>query len=151
MRSARPARAARPPPASRPARARAPQEHYPWFLPTYRSYPYDIQRVDVLRYFILHHHGGIYIDLDMGCLKKLDWMRHANFTAPMTNPLGISNDVMAAAPGAPYLEHATRRLAHWNKWLVRARCCWRGAGQLGVAAAGSCCRCWRAGCAGCCC
>lgn len=102
----------------RPPPARL-QEHYPWFLPTYLAYPYSIQRVDVLRYFILHKMGGIYIDLDMGCLKPLDFMRQANFTAPMTNPLGISNDVMAAAPGSAYLEHATRRLQHWNKWLVR--------------------------------
>lgn len=28
------------------------------------AYPYSIQRVDVLRYFLLHHYGGIYIDLD---------------------------------------------------------------------------------------
>lgn len=40
------------------------QDHYPWFLPTYLSYPYNIQRVDVLRYFILHKLGGIYIDLE---------------------------------------------------------------------------------------
>ena len=54
----------RPPPA-----ARSPQEHYPWFLPTYQSYPYAIQRVDVLRYFLLHSLGGVYIDLDMGCRR----------------------------------------------------------------------------------
>lgn len=48
------------PPCLRPV----PQKHYPWFLPTYVAYPYSIQRVDVLRYFLLHHYGGIYIDLD---------------------------------------------------------------------------------------
>lgn len=92
-------------------------EHYAWFLPTYLSYTYNIQRVDVLRYFILLHHGGIYIDLDMGCKQRLDFMRAANFTAPMTHPVGISNDVMAAAPGSAYLDFAVKRLRHWNRWL----------------------------------
>ena len=37
---------------------------YPWFLETYDGYPYPIQRADSIRYFVLHHFGGIYIDLD---------------------------------------------------------------------------------------
>lgn len=37
---------------------------YPWFLETYDGYPYPIQRADAIRYFVLHHFGGIYIDLD---------------------------------------------------------------------------------------
>jgi hypothetical protein len=93
------------------------KKHYPWFLPTYVAYPYSIQRVDVLRYFLLHHFGGIYIDLDMGCNKRLDFMLQHNFTAPLTHPVGISNDVMAAVPGDAYLAHIVRRLASWNHWL----------------------------------
>lgn len=37
---------------------------FPWFLDSYDSYRYPIQRVDVIRYFALRHFGGIYIDLD---------------------------------------------------------------------------------------
>ena len=99
-----------------PSHARA-QEHYPWFLPTYLSYPYAIQRVDAIRYFILHREGGVYIDLDMGCLKPLDFLLLHNFTAPMTYPVGVSNDIMAAAPGAAFLAHAIRRLRVWNRWM----------------------------------
>lgn len=40
--------------------------HYPWFLPTYLGYKFDIQRADVIRYFVLHKYGGIYMDLDIG-------------------------------------------------------------------------------------
>lgn len=94
------------------------QEKYPWFLPTYLSYPYDIQRVDALRYLILHHYGGIYIDLDMGCLTKLDFLQRANFTAPLTYPVGISNDVMAARPGDPFLNYIITQLPRWNRWLL---------------------------------
>lgn len=38
--------------------------HYPWFLDTFEHYPYPIQRADAIRYFILSHLGGIYIDMD---------------------------------------------------------------------------------------
>jgi mannosyltransferase OCH1-like enzyme len=44
--------------------ARANSLRYPWFLETFDGYPYPIQRADAIRYFVLHHFGGIYIDLD---------------------------------------------------------------------------------------
>lgn len=47
-------------------------EQYPWFLDTFDSYPYPIQRADAIRYFILHYYGGVYLDLDIGCLRRLD-------------------------------------------------------------------------------
>ena len=93
------------------------RDEYPWFLPTYVSYPHAIQRVDAVRYFILHKYGGIYIDLDMGCNRELAFMREYGFTAPLTYPIGISNDVMGAEPGNAYLERVIHRLEYWNHWL----------------------------------
>lgn len=37
----------------------------PTFLPLFDAYPYPIQRADAIRYYILKHYGGIYVDLDM--------------------------------------------------------------------------------------
>ncbi|KAJ5376367.1 hypothetical protein N7509_013253 [Penicillium cosmopolitanum] len=37
---------------------------YPWFLDTFDGYKYPIQRADSIRYFVLAHFGGTYIDLD---------------------------------------------------------------------------------------
>ncbi|KAL1872472.1 hypothetical protein VTK73DRAFT_1469 [Phialemonium thermophilum] len=37
---------------------------YPWFLKTYDGYLFPVQRVDAVRYFLMLHCGGIYIDLD---------------------------------------------------------------------------------------
>lgn len=37
---------------------------YPWFLETFDSYPYPIMRADSIRYFVLAHFGGIYVDMD---------------------------------------------------------------------------------------
>ena len=93
------------------------RDAYPWFLSTYEAYPYAIQRVDAVRYFILHKYGGIYIDLDMGCNRELSFMREYGFTAPLTYPIGISNDVMGAQPGNAYLERVIHRLQYWNHWL----------------------------------
>lgn len=44
-------------------------KEYPWFLPTYDAYPSYIQRCDASRYFIVHHFGGVYADLDIECSK----------------------------------------------------------------------------------
>lgn len=95
-----------------------PQEHYPWFLATYRAYPYAIQRVDAVRYFILHRLGGLYLDLDVGCRRRLDFLRRANFTAPLTYPVGISNDVMASAPGSAFATRAIHELTRWRRKLA---------------------------------
>jgi mannosyltransferase OCH1-like enzyme len=37
---------------------------YPWFLETFDGYQFPIQRADAIRYFVLAHYGGVYIDLD---------------------------------------------------------------------------------------
>ena len=37
---------------------------YPWFLETFDNYEYPIQRADSIRYFVLAHFGGVYIDMD---------------------------------------------------------------------------------------
>eukprot|EP00551_Chaetoceros_affinis_P008041 CAMPEP_0203680516 /NCGR_PEP_ID=MMETSP0090-20130426/39539_1 /ASSEMBLY_ACC=CAM_ASM_001088 /TAXON_ID=426623 /ORGANISM="Chaetoceros affinis, Strain CCMP159" /LENGTH=440 /DNA_ID=CAMNT_0050548613 /DNA_START=176 /DNA_END=1498 /DNA_ORIENTATION=- len=40
------------------------EKSYPWFLKIYDGYEHNINRADAARYFILHHYGGIYADLD---------------------------------------------------------------------------------------
>ena len=48
------------------------QLYYPWFMPIYQSYTKNIQRVDAIRYFLLHHFGGLYVDLDFECRRRFD-------------------------------------------------------------------------------
>ncbi|OAQ61846.1 mannosyl phosphorylinositol ceramide synthase SUR1 [Pochonia chlamydosporia 170] len=72
---------------------------YSWFLPVYDSYPYDVQRFDALRYLLLYHFGGIYLDMDVGCKKDLSaLLRHHAFFGK-TSPYGVSNDVMGSEKG----------------------------------------------------
>lgn len=57
---------------------------YPWFLNTFDNYSQPIQRADAIRYFVLNHFGGIYIDLDdVGVLQLcvVDFLGFTNFTS----------------------------------------------------------------------
>eukprot|EP01012_Entosiphon_sulcatum_P061922 TRINITY_DN878_c0_g1_i1.p1 TRINITY_DN878_c0_g1~~TRINITY_DN878_c0_g1_i1.p1 ORF type:complete len:571 (-),score=58.66 TRINITY_DN878_c0_g1_i1:329-2041(-) len=46
---------------------------YSWFLHQWDKYTASpIQHADVCRYFVLHHHGGLYADLDIRPLANLD-------------------------------------------------------------------------------
>jgi inositol phosphorylceramide mannosyltransferase catalytic subunit len=94
-------------------------EQYPWFLKTFDSYPYPIQRADAIRYFILSHYGGIYIDLDDGCARPLDPLLTVPAFVRKTDPTGISNDVMGSVPNHPFFAKAISMLQRCQRnWFV---------------------------------
>mmetsp|Transcript_7059 Transcript_7059/g.15313 ORF Transcript_7059/g.15313 Transcript_7059/m.15313 type:complete len:322 (-) Transcript_7059:571-1536(-) len=100
------------------------EKHFPTFMPTYNAYPYNIQRVDAARYFILYHYGGVYMDLDVGCKKDkdlgriLDSMEILEKVAvlPLTQPVGVSNDVLFATKESPFFKELMDALPSENKW-----------------------------------
>ncbi|USP72740.1 glycosyltransferase family 32 protein [Curvularia clavata] len=94
------------------------EAEYAWFLPTYDGYPYPIQRVDALKYFVLYHFGGIYMDLDIACRRALDPLLHFPAWWPQASPLGVNNDLMASVPRHPILMEMTRRLVERNRSLI---------------------------------
>ncbi|OGM46739.1 hypothetical protein ABOM_005071 [Aspergillus bombycis] len=79
------------------------ESHFDWFLPTYDAYPYNIQRADAIRYFLLWHYGGVYIDMDIACRRPLDPLLEFPAWIPKTQPYGVSNDLMASTPGHPFI------------------------------------------------
>jgi mannosyltransferase OCH1-like enzyme len=85
-------------------------ERYPWFMKTYRAYPYHIQRVDAARYFILYEFGGIYSDLDILCAGNFDFLRRHEVVIPKTEPAGFSNDLMMARAQHPFFGQAIGNL-----------------------------------------
>lgn len=94
-------------------------EQYPWFLKTFDSYPFPIERADAIRYFILSHFGGIYIDLDDGCARNLDPLLTVPAFVRKTLPTGISNDVMGSVPNHPFFAKAISMLkAYQRNWIV---------------------------------
>ena len=87
-------------------------EHFPDMLALYDGYPHPIQRVDMVRYLILHTHGGLFVDLDFEALRPLDPHLASGcvFGAePAENCAAhgmaeiVSNAFMAARPGHPLL------------------------------------------------
>ncbi len=82
----------------------------PDFLSVYRSYPYDIQRVDACRSFILYAFGGVYTDLDTtpklpveNILKLYEADTKVEvLLGESANVDKASNYFMASAKGAPF-------------------------------------------------
>lgn len=94
-------------------------KEYPWFLSTFESYKYPIQRADAIRYFVLFSYGGVYIDLDDGCERKLDRLLTVPAFARKTSPTGISNDVLGSVVGHPFFEKLMHSLKKYDRnWLV---------------------------------
>jgi mannosyltransferase OCH1-like enzyme len=90
-------------------------EKYPWFLSTYDSYPYNIMRSDSIRYFILWHYGGVYIDLDCGVDFKIDPLLAFPAWLRQTDPIGVSNDIMGSIPGHPFFLQVIKALKQYNR------------------------------------
>lgn len=89
--------------------------NYASFLSAYDTYPHDIQRADAFRYFALYHYGGVYLDLDVGCSRDFrSQLLMYSMLLPLTQPIGVSNDVMIAAPRHPFLKHVISQLPKWN-------------------------------------
>ena len=90
--------------------------NYPWFIECYDNYPLAIQRVDAFRYFVLYHYGGLYMDLDIGLTRSPRFFAHYSATIPLTNPFGLTNDLMMSRRHHPFFKQLMENLAAWNKW-----------------------------------
>lgn len=72
----------------------------------YKNYKYQIQRCDVVRYFILHRYGGLYADMDYYCNKPWDEVlnkyKNSIYLVETPNKLGnishVSNSLMYSKP-----------------------------------------------------
>jgi inositol phosphorylceramide mannosyltransferase catalytic subunit len=72
--------------------------HYTWFLYVYDSYPYNIQRIDAIKYFVLYHYGGFYLDLDIGCRRTFETLRSRELVLAKTKPIGFATDCKISNP-----------------------------------------------------
>ena len=94
------------------------EKEFPCLLSTYDAYPYDIQRADVIRLIVLYVYGGIYLDMDIVCLKPLDQLRKFPFVLPRTMPVGLSNDFIVAEPKHPFLLEVLNDLPLFNRRIL---------------------------------
>ena len=84
-------------------------------METWDTYPFPIQRADAIRYFVLHHYGGIYLDMDTVChqpfpLDQIETELKHNSLFQATLPTGITNDIMISSARHPAFASAITRL-----------------------------------------
>ena len=88
------------------------EEHYPWFLEIYKNYKYPIQKADAIRPFILYHYGGIYLDLDYNCLKKLDtYFNKDGVYILESSHFGMTNSLMASSKNHLFWKIVMKRIS----------------------------------------
>jgi mannosyltransferase OCH1-like enzyme len=98
--------------------------HYPKFLKYYDFYPNAIQRVDAARYFIVHHYGGVYIDMDLFPIKGSaldDWIGVSpNVGLYVVREIArnafFTNSFFAAQKGSAILGHVCNRMTKQLPW-----------------------------------
>jgi mannosyltransferase OCH1-like enzyme len=91
-------------------------DYYPEFKSIYYNFPYKIQKVDLIRLLYLYKFGGIYVDLDVECLKPI----HNLFTndtlvlEPRDNklriPFLISNYIMAFNKDSVFIKSVLKEI-----------------------------------------
>jgi GT2 family glycosyltransferase len=105
------------------------RKQYSWFLPIYDAYPEAIMRADAVRYFILHHFGGVYADLDYECLQSMEPLlegkrlvfglepeKHLEIDMVRERNLDriVCNAWMASVPAHPFWDHVHRKLVEYH-------------------------------------
>ncbi len=112
------------------------QQCYPELEALYLSYPKPVQRADMARYLILHHHGGVYADIDTECMAPLDLIageqriilatepfEHAYQAHRLKMELMLFNGVMASPKGQPFCRHvcdAMVRCRHAKAYVLES-------------------------------
>ncbi|CAK3939580.1 Hypothetical predicted protein [Lecanosticta acicola] len=94
------------------------QEHYPQIGAHYIGYQQNIQRANILRYALLHHFGGVYLDLDVTCRAALDEpvvtggaaLTELPWITPGAYPAGVNNAFILSRPKHPFLSELLRRV-----------------------------------------
>lgn len=70
-----------------------------------------VERADILRLELLWRFGGVYLDLDMECLRPLDpLIEGLDFFGTEIKPGRVTNTVIGAAPGHPVFDRALSEL-----------------------------------------
>ncbi|EMC95943.1 glycosyltransferase family 32 protein, partial [Baudoinia panamericana UAMH 10762] len=93
------------------------ESHYPSIAPHYKRYARTIQQANSLRYALLHHYGGVYLDLDITCLEPLNNLMHLPLLTPGAYPAGVNNAFILARPRHGFLSSLLENLPrHDLRW-----------------------------------
>eukprot|EP01048_Picozoa_sp_COSAG05_P010572 COSAG05_NODE_939_length_6517_cov_2.480524_5_plen_601_part_00 len=101
------------------------KEHYPWFHKHIHHFKSGVEKADIFRYFILYHHGGVYMDLDMECIRPWEPLLarhdesfqcvlgaepHAHAQKQQMRNILVCNAAMFSAPRHPFWEEVFNAL-----------------------------------------
>jgi len=96
------------------------EEHYQPLLEKYISLPFNIQRVDFVRYLILRTYGGIYADLDLQCFRNIEpllgnfecvfSLEHESHAERHDVPFIVSNAFIATIPNHPIFDRIVNEI-----------------------------------------
>lgn len=89
------------------------KKNYPEFHKIYKSYKYDIQRCDSFRYLVLYKYGGIYLDMDIICNKKLNKLLHYDLVLARSANLetSFSNAFFMVIPNHDFFKYCIGHLS----------------------------------------
>ena len=94
------------------------REHYADYLELFNSYTHVVQKCDIARYFILHHCGGLYVDLDITFFKNIECVLSDRCVLFQANPADgegvipdiLTNSIYYAPPGDKFMYNCIRML-----------------------------------------
>ena len=103
---------------------------YPAYYDMYTKYSQKIHRADAMRYFILHHFGGVYADMDIRAIRPIDSFTHHHHCLISQEPWAHTrlfwnknrlacNAFMAARPGHPFFAMLIKSLPESNRKTSR--------------------------------
>jgi len=93
-------------------------KEFAWFLPVYDSYRQPIQRADAIRYFVLYHYGGLYVDMDLTPKRNIEpLLRDSDIVLFETPNLGLTNMILASKNHSMFMKCIIENLADFqHKW-----------------------------------
>ena len=89
---------------------------FPELLPTYEGYDVNIKRIDAARYMMLYKYGGVYMDMDLACLRGFN---ESTFRKPNTFYAAQQHDMIGQAHRIVSKESQT---PSWHHHLVTRSC-----------------------------
>ena len=91
------------------------KKEYHDFYHTYMSYPHNIQRCDAFRYLVLYKYGGIYLDMDIICKKKLDSLLEYDLVLTKSSNVenSYTNSFYMVIPNHPFIKFCIDNLPNY--------------------------------------
>jgi len=102
------------------------KEEFSDFFPIYKSYSFNVQRWDAIRYLILYKIGGLYVDLDYECIEPIDSLLNNSLCClgmePTVNAIShdksfiVGNAFMASMPEHPFFKAIIEEMINGEKY-----------------------------------